>query len=69
MKRKEYIELKEKEMAEALKTVEAIKNSKDPTVKYKDSRPITDIKYMLETSCEEFADRPAFWVRKEKKKP
>lgn len=69
MKRKEYIELKEKEMAAALKTVETIKNSKDPTVKYKDSRPITDIKYMLETSCEEFADRPAFWVRKEKKKP
>ena len=69
MQRKEYIEMKEKEMAVALQTVAAIKNSKDPNVKYRDSRPITDIKHMIETSAAKYAERPAFWVRKEKKKP
>ena len=40
-----------------------IKNDPDPTIKYKDFRPITDLKDMLETSCEKFAENTAFWVK------
>lgn len=40
-----------------------IKNNPEPTIKYKDFRPITDLKDMLETSCEKFAENTAFWVK------
>ncbi len=40
--------------------VENIKNSPDKTVTVRDSRAITDIKDMLVSSCEMFADRTAF---------
>ena len=69
MEKNEYLKLKEWEMSEAIKTVEVIQNSADPTVRYKDSRPITDIKNMLETSCSLYADNTAFWVKKNKKQP
>ncbi len=67
MDQKEYLELKEKELRDALGTVHAIQTSKDPTVVYKDSRPITDLKNMIETSAKEFGDRPAFWQKKSRK--
>jgi len=60
---KEYKELRQKDMERAMAVVEGINNSKDPDVKYKESRPITDIKHMFETSCELYAENPAFWVK------
>ena len=67
MEQKEYLELKEKELRDALGTVHAIQASNDPTVVYRDSRPITDLKNMIETSAKEFGDRPAFWRKKTRK--
>ncbi len=63
MDHKEYEALKPKEWEYALKRVEGIKNSKDPLVRYKDVRPIIDLKHMLMTSAKLYADRPAFHVK------
>jgi len=58
-----YKALKEKEMEYALKRVEDIKNSKDKYVLYRDIRPITDLKHMMETSAELYGDNIAFYVK------
>ena len=59
----EYKAKKEKEMIAAVERVEAIKNSKDKYVMYRDIRPIVDLKQMLESSVELYADRVAFQVK------
>ena len=61
-----YIVRKAKEREWAEKFVSEIKNSSEPTVKYRNSRPITDIKNMIDTSCAEFAENTAFWVKDKK---
>lgn len=66
---KMYQEMKKKDMESALEFVEKIKNSKDPLVKYRDSRPIMDLKHMIETSAEQFAENVAFHVKDEKGAP
>lgn len=61
----EYQKRKAEDMQVALELAATIKNSKDPTVKYKDSRPIMDLKHMLETSASEewYADNVAFYQK------
>ena len=65
----DYKELKAAEMKRAEAVVEALNNSSDPYVVYKTSRPITDLKHMLNTSVELYADNVAFRQRFEKDKP
>jgi len=62
----EYKALKAKDMELTLAMIERVKNSADPTVRYRDIRPITDIKHMLETSVKLYGERPAFWVKKDR---
>lgn len=65
----DYKELKASELKRAEAVVEALNTSKDPYVVYKTSRPITDLKHMLNTSVELYADNVAFRQRFEKDKP
>ena len=65
----DYKELKASELKRAEAVVEALSTSKDPYVVYKTSRPITDLKHMLNTSVELYADNVAFRQRFEKDKP
>lgn len=60
----EYKELKQKDMDKAMAFAKEIQDSKDPFVRYKDSRPIMDIKHMVESSAEIYGDKPAFHVKK-----
>lgn len=61
----DYQKRKEEDMQAALELAAIIQNSKDPTVKYKDSRPIMDLKHMLETSASDewYADHVAFYQK------
>ncbi len=63
MDHKEYEALKAKEWEYAVSRVEGIKNSKDPLIRYKDIRPIIDIKHMFETSVELYGDNTAFYTK------
>ena len=65
----DYKELKAKEMERAQAVVEKLNTSKDPLVVYRTSRPITDLKHMLNTSVERYGDNVAFRQRFEKDKP
>ncbi len=65
----QYKEIKAGDMKFAMDLLAEIEASKDPAVKYKDSRPIMDIKHMIETSCAEFADNAAFFVKDKKGGP
>ena len=65
----DYKELKASEMKRAEAVVEALNTSSDPYVVYKTSRPITDLKHMLNTSVELYGDNVAFRQRFEKDKP
>ena len=65
----DYKELKASELRRAEAAVEALNTSKDPYVVYKTSRPITDLKHMLNTSVELYGDNVAFRQRFEKDKP
>ena len=59
----QYEEMKKKDMAEAMDFYDLIQNADDKYMKYRDSRPIMDLKHFFETSVEEFSDNPAFWVK------
>jgi long-chain acyl-CoA synthetase len=61
----EYKKRKADDMEFALELAAIIQNSKDPAVKYKDSRPIMDLKHMLETSASEewYSDHVAFYQK------
>lgn len=56
----DYSEIKAREIRRAKLKVRALADSTDPYVVYRDSRPITDIKNMIETSAELYADNVAF---------
>ena len=56
-------------MEQAEATIAALNQSKDKYVVYKESRPITDLKQMLETSTAMYADNTAFMQRFEKNQP
>jgi len=61
----DYQKHKSEDMQSALELAAIIKDSKDPTVKYKDSRPIMDLKHMLETSASDewYGDHVAFYQK------
>ena len=65
----DYRELKKMEMKRAEAVIEALNTSKDPYIVYKTSRPITDLKHMLNTSVELYADNVAFRQRFVKDEP
>ncbi len=62
----EYKAIREQDMQKAMQLIDAINNSPDPRVGSRDSRPITDIKYMLETSVELYGDNIAFYQKDKK---
>ncbi|MEA4988078.1 MAG: AMP-binding protein [Anaerovorax sp.] len=53
----------------AMQQIEKIKNSSDSRVRYKNVRPITDIRDMFVSSAKLYADRPAFFVKDEPGEP
>jgi long-subunit acyl-CoA synthetase (AMP-forming) len=63
MNHKEYEALKAKEWEYAVARVEGVKNSPDPLIRYRDIRPIIDIKHMFETSVELYGDNAAFHTK------
>ena len=63
MDHKDYEALKAKEWEYAVSRVEGVKNSKDPLIRYRDIRPIMDIKHMFETSVELYGDNTAFYTK------
>lgn len=64
-----YNQTKEAEMKRAKAFVKELNESSDPYVKYKESRPITDIKQMFESSAELYADNVAFRQKFRKDEP
>lgn len=66
---KEYNQLKVKDLEIALSRVDNIQKSKSKYVRYLDSRPITDLKHMIETSAAEFGDNVAFRQKYKKDEP
>ncbi len=60
LEKEAYNKMKKADMAYAVKRANDINTSKDPRVMYKDSRPIMDLKHMLETSAELFPENVAF---------
>lgn len=64
-----YQEMKEFEVKRAKAFAKALEDSTDPYVRYKTSRPITDIKNMFETSAELYGDNIAFMQKFEKDEP
>lgn len=51
-------------MLKAEQFIEKINANMDPHIRYKQSRPIEDIKQMLESSTALYPDNAAFWVKK-----
>ncbi len=64
-----YEDIKKAERKWAENVVSALNNSSDKYVVYRTSRPITDVKHMLETSTELYGDNVAFIQRFEKGEP
>ena len=58
-----FSEKKQKDMEWAKGIVSRIEADRREFVKYKDSRPITDIKHMIETSAELYGDNTAFYQK------
>ena len=53
-------------MLHAEEFIKNINENKDPHIRYKKSRPISDIKQMLNSSVELYKENTAFWVKKVK---
>lgn len=64
----EYANMKAMEMKRAEDFVEALNTSKDKYIQYKLSRPITDIRHMINTSAELYPDNVAFMQKFDKEK-
>ena len=56
----EFKQIKKKEIDHAVQVIDNILESKDPYLRYKTGRPITDIKQMFESSVSKFGDNIAF---------
>ena len=69
MLKEEYLAVKSKELEYAKQVAANIEADPRPAVKYKDSRPITDIKHMIETSVELYGDNVAFYEKMKKGQP
>ena len=64
-----YEDIKKTERAWAAEVANDLNNSSDKYVVYRESRPITDIKNMLQTSVELYADNVAFMQKFAKDEP
>ncbi|MBK5246307.1 MAG: AMP-binding protein [Peptostreptococcaceae bacterium] len=64
-----YTKMKQADMDYAVKRANELNTSKDPRVMYKNSRPIMNIKHMLETSAELFPENIAFMDKEVKGGP
>ncbi|MEG0923665.1 MAG: AMP-binding protein [Anaerovoracaceae bacterium] len=64
-----YEEIKQIEKNRAEEKAKALNESNDPYLRYKTSRPITDIKDMFESSVELYGDNVAFMQKFEKDQP
>lgn len=64
-----YEQTKAAEMKRAKRFVKELNESSDPYVRYRESRPITDIKQMFETSAELYGDNVAFMQKFHKDEP
>ena len=69
LSKEEYRALKGADLQAAEEIVAQIKASTSPAVKYKESRPIMDIKHMIETSAQLYGDHTAFYQKMEKGGP
>ena len=58
--REDFKTVKAQEINRAIQVVEDIEKSTDPYLRYKTSRPITDIKQMFESSVAKYGDNVAF---------
>ena len=65
----DYASIKREEMERAEATAAALKNSSNKYVVYRTSRPITDLRHMMQTSVKLYQDNVAFKQRFEKDKP
>ena len=63
---KERTKTFEQQLEYAKKVVENIDNDPRKFVKYKESRPIVDLRHMLETSVELYKDNVVFWEKRKK---
>ena len=61
----EYKAIQDRDMKFARSIWQQINDSTDPDVKYKESRPIMNIKHMIETSCSDewYADNVAMYQK------
>lgn len=66
LSQEEYKAMKAEDMKAAEDIVAQINASTNPAVKYKDSRPIMDIKHMIESSAALYGDHAAFYQKEEK---
>lgn len=64
----DYISLKKMELDRAEEVVNELNSSKDKYVKYKESRPITDLRHMMQTSASLYGDNVAFMQKFDKEK-
>lgn len=69
LSKEDYREMKKIDMEYAVSRTNELNNSSDPKVLYRDSRPIMDIKHMIETSGELYQDNVAFMYKEEKGGP
>ncbi|MDR1068615.1 MAG: AMP-binding protein [Clostridiales Family XIII bacterium] len=65
----EYRKIKAEDHARAQAQHDFIQSTDDPYVYHRDQRPVADIKHMLETSAELFADRIAFYEKPSHNEP
>lgn len=66
----EYKALKEKDLADAQKLIDAIQKTTNKYVKFKDGkRPLTDLKHMIESSAAMYPDNVAFYQKFDRKQP
>ena len=59
----EYVQEFEQQFEYAKSVAQAIVDDPRPVVKYKESRPIVNIKHMIETSVELYGDNTVFWEK------
>ena len=66
LSKEEYKAMREADMKAAEEIVAQINASASPAVKYKDSRPITDVRHMIRTSAQLYGDHTAFYQKEVK---
>lgn len=69
MLHEEYLAMKAEELEHAKEVAANIQADPRPVVKYKESRPIIDLKHMIETSAEIYSENIAFYEKKKKGEP